>query len=107
MFVVYALLGFIGGFVYARIPARPAAHEAANARRCSAHRGRIVYKLAALFSLDSFAGGFTVQSLLALWLFERFRPVASGRRPVLLLVGRAVRVLVSGRRLARAAYRAR
>ena len=33
---------------------------------------RIVYKLAALFSLDSFAGGFAVQSLLALWLFERF-----------------------------------
>jgi MFS family permease len=33
---------------------------------------RTVYKLAALFSLDAFAGGFTVQSLLALWLFERF-----------------------------------
>jgi hypothetical protein len=32
----------------------------------------IVYKLAALFSLDAFAGGFTAQSLLALWLFERF-----------------------------------
>ena len=32
----------------------------------------IVYKLAALFSLDAFAGGFVVQSLLALWLFERF-----------------------------------
>ena len=32
----------------------------------------MVYKLAALFSLDSFAGGFVVQSLLALWLFERF-----------------------------------
>src|SRR5262245_28287896 len=31
-----------------------------------------IYKLAALFSLDAFAGGFTVQSLLALWLFERF-----------------------------------
>ena len=31
-----------------------------------------VYKLAALFSLDSFAGGLVVQSLLALWLFERF-----------------------------------
>ena len=29
-------------------------------------------KGAALFSLDSFAGGFTVQSLMALWLFERF-----------------------------------
>jgi MFS family permease len=32
----------------------------------------IVYRLAALFSLDSLAGGFVVQSLLALWLFERF-----------------------------------
>src|SRR5207249_2150999 len=32
----------------------------------------IVYKLAALFSLDAFAGGFVVQSLLALWLFQRF-----------------------------------
>jgi MFS family permease len=33
---------------------------------------RTVYKLAALFSLDSFAGGFTVQSLMALWLFAKF-----------------------------------
>jgi len=33
---------------------------------------RIVYTLAALFSLDSFGGGFVVQSLLALWLFQRF-----------------------------------
>ena len=32
----------------------------------------VVYKLSALFSLDAFAGGFVVQSLLALWLFERF-----------------------------------
>ena len=38
----------------------------------------IVYKLAALFSLDAFAGGFVVQSLLALWLFERFElPLSS------------------------------
>ncbi|XXR74014.1 MFS transporter [Sorangium sp. So ce388] len=33
---------------------------------------RIVVRLAALFSLDSFGGGFIVQSLLALWLFRRF-----------------------------------
>jgi MFS family permease len=33
---------------------------------------RAVFTLAALFSLDSFGGGFVVQSLLALWLFERF-----------------------------------
>src|SRR6185295_4545281 len=33
----------------------------------------IVIKLAALFSVDAFAGGFVAQSLLALWLFERFQ----------------------------------
>jgi MFS family permease len=31
-----------------------------------------VVKLAALFSVDAFAGGLVVNSLLALWLFERF-----------------------------------
>ena len=30
-------------------------------------------RLAALFSLDSFGGGFVVQSLLVLWLYERFQ----------------------------------
>jgi MFS family permease len=33
---------------------------------------RRVYGLAALFSVDAFAGGFIVNSLLAVWLFERF-----------------------------------
>src|SRR5436309_3284429 len=33
---------------------------------------QIVFTLAALFSLDSFGGGFFVQSLLALWLFDHF-----------------------------------
>jgi len=32
----------------------------------------IVYRLAAVFSLDALGGGFVVQSLLALWLYERF-----------------------------------
>jgi predicted MFS family arabinose efflux permease len=31
-----------------------------------------VFRLAALFSLDSFGGGFIVQSLLVLWLYRRF-----------------------------------
>ena len=31
-----------------------------------------MYTLAALFSLDAFGGGFVVQSLLALWLFQKF-----------------------------------
>jgi MFS family permease len=32
----------------------------------------IVLRLSALFSIDSFGGGFVVQSLLVLWLFRRF-----------------------------------
>ena len=33
---------------------------------------RAVFTLAALFSLDSFGGGFVVQSLVALWLYQRY-----------------------------------
>jgi MFS family permease len=69
MFVFYAVLGVLGGAVYARIPPRP--HAAARVAPLGPSRG-IVYRLAALFSIDAFAGGFVVQSLLALWLFERF-----------------------------------
>jgi MFS family permease len=71
MFVLYALLGVIGGLTYSRIPPRswPTNGQQPAALGPSRH---IVYKLAALFSLDAFAGGFVVQSLLALWLFERF-----------------------------------
>ncbi len=71
MFVVYAVLGLVGGFFYARIPHRPPARESAATAALGPSR-HTVYKLAALFSLDAFAGGFVVQSLLALWLFERF-----------------------------------
>jgi MFS family permease len=71
MFVLYALLGVAGGFAYARIPPRPRPANGGQPTALGPSR-HIVYKLAALFSLDAFAGGFVVQSLLALWLFERF-----------------------------------
>jgi MFS family permease len=71
MFVFYAVLGMLGGLIYAGIPARVLAADQSRRPGLGASRG-IVYKLAALFSLDAFAGGFVVQSLLALWLFERF-----------------------------------
>ncbi|HUG98055.1 MAG TPA: MFS transporter [Gammaproteobacteria bacterium] len=69
MFLTYALVGVLGGIVYARIP--PRRLDAPPATPLGPSRG-IVYRLAALFSVDAFAGGFVVQSLLALWLFERF-----------------------------------
>jgi MFS family permease len=71
MFVLYALLGVLGALFYRRIPPRAPSAEPAAATALGPSR-RIVYKLAALFSLDAFAGGFVVQSLLALWLFQRF-----------------------------------
>jgi MFS family permease len=71
MFVVYALLGAAGGALYSRVPRRERPKESGEVAALGPSR-RIVYKLAALFSLDAFAGGFVVQSLLALWLFERF-----------------------------------
>jgi MFS family permease len=71
MFVLYALLGLVGGYVYSRIPPLPAPAKTGSPAALGPSR-RIVYRLAALFSIDAFAGGFVVQSLLALWLFERF-----------------------------------
>jgi MFS family permease len=71
MFVLYAALGLIGGLFYGRVPKRQPAQDQRTHVALGPSR-HIVYKLAALFSLDAFAGGFVVQSLLALWLFERF-----------------------------------
>lgn len=71
MFVLYALLGLLGGLLYARVPHRAPAASGPASAALGPSRG-IVVKLAVLFSLDAFAGGFAVQSLLALWLFERF-----------------------------------
>jgi len=70
MFYAYAALGLVSALLYQRLP-----HVVMDEARPSAPLGPsrgVVYKLAALFSLDAFAGGFVVQSLLALWLFERF-----------------------------------
>jgi MFS family permease len=71
MFYVYAALGLIGAVFYSRLPRAEVTETAPQATPLGPSR-RTVYKLAALFSLDSFAGGFTVQSIMALWLFERF-----------------------------------
>src|SRR5205809_2970242 len=71
MFYVYAALGLIGAVFYSRLPRAEVTETTPQAAPLGPSR-RTVYKLAALFSLDSFAGGFTVQSIMALWLFERF-----------------------------------
>ena len=71
MFCLYAVLGIAGGFLYRLIPKAVAPVAAERSLSLGPSR-RIVLRLAALFSVDAFAGGFAVQSLLALWLFQKF-----------------------------------
>lgn len=71
MFYAYAALGLMSVALYRCLPFVQS-HEASPEAKPLGPSRSIVYKLAALFSLDAFAGGFVVQSLLALWLFERF-----------------------------------
>ena len=70
MFYAYAVLGLASAAIYTCLP-HAHAEQRPPAAPLKESRG-VVYKLAALFSLDAFAGGFCVQSLMAVWLFERF-----------------------------------
>lgn len=71
MFLVYAGVGLLIWRLYARIP-MPEAHATVPAPMPLGPSRGIVVRLALLFSVDAFAGGLVVNSLLALWLFERF-----------------------------------
>lgn len=70
MFIVYAITGAAIWLLYARLPARPSSIDTPRVS-LGASRG-IVTRLAMLFSVDAFAGGLLVNSLLTLWLIERF-----------------------------------
>jgi predicted MFS family arabinose efflux permease len=71
MFLLYGALGLAAFALYRglspRLESRPEERSSPLGRS-----KRIVYTLAALFSLDAFGGGFAVQSLLALWLYDRY-----------------------------------
>ncbi|HNA31287.1 MAG TPA: MFS transporter [Thiobacillaceae bacterium] len=71
MFLLYALAGGLVWLLYRRIP-EPAPHERAAPPAALRESRGIVIRLAALFSIDAFAGGLVLNSLLALWLFQRF-----------------------------------
>jgi len=70
MFVLYAAVGIAAWALYLGLPEVRAGGDAPPAP-LGPSRG-IVWRLAALFSVDSFAGGLILNSLLALWLFERY-----------------------------------
>jgi MFS family permease len=72
-FLSYVVVGLALAAIYAR--AMPAHVEAAaEAPRAGLSPGtrRPILVLTGLFCLDAFGGGFVLQSLIALWLFDRF-----------------------------------
>jgi MFS family permease len=69
-FVLYMAAAGLAALLYAGMRAVPVKLEA---RRAPLLRSRkIVLELSVLFTIDSFGGGFVAQSLLALWLLQRY-----------------------------------
>lgn len=71
MFVVYGGVGLLVWLIYLKLPGSPPDRATASPKSLQASRGTVL-KLAALFSVDAFAGGLVVNSLLTVWLFARF-----------------------------------
>ena len=71
MFVLYALLGAATALIYRGLPRALESGERKPSAPLAQSK-KTVYTLAALFSLDAFGGGFVVQSMVALWLLQRF-----------------------------------
>jgi MFS family permease len=78
--VGYAALGFLLAALFCalsplvEVPGEGSCEVRSELRkRFGLHRSKgIVFKLSALFSLDAFAGGFILQSILAYWFYKRF-----------------------------------
>ncbi len=70
MFVLYGLIGCSLWLLYRRLPESHT--EELNQPRPLDPSRPVVLRLAVLFSVDAFAGGLVVNSLLALWLFKHF-----------------------------------
>jgi MFS family permease len=69
MFLLYAVVALVAAALYRGLPrVEPRADERRHAA-LGPSRSR-VHALAALFSVDAFAGGLIVQSMLALWLYR-------------------------------------
>ena len=70
-FVVYIFVAVVVGLIYSRLSIPHQATAPPRGGALATSRG-FVLKLSAVFSIDSFGGGFVVQSLVALWLYQRF-----------------------------------
>ena len=72
MFALYAALGLLSFVLYRPLSPAIETGETTQTKPLGQSK-RLIYGLAALFGMDSFGTGFLVQSLLALWLYQRFQ----------------------------------
>lgn len=71
-FVLYGLSGIIVLFAYRKLSHHTRTLTSRSDAALTPESRRIVYRLAALFSLDSLGGGFATQAIFALWVFHKF-----------------------------------
>ena len=75
LFMMYSILGLVVMIIYLRISKaieiKPNVKNTVR-QTLSPRSKKIVGKLSALFAVDSFAGGFVIQSVVSLWFFTRF-----------------------------------
>jgi MFS family permease len=86
-FVFYAACAVLTAAIYVTLSPGLEVHPDRRPSRPLAESRGIVLRLAALFSVDSFGGGFIVQSLLVLWLFRRFQLDAGATAAVFFAAG--------------------
>jgi MFS family permease len=72
MFIVYAAVGLLVWKLYRKPASLDEAPRPAERPAPLGPSRRTVVRLAALFSVDAFAGGLVVNAVLSLWLFQRF-----------------------------------
>ena len=73
-FLGYMASGLLGAFLYSRLTANVETERAPTKRAVlSAKSKPIVYRLSALFAIDSFGGGFIGSNILSLYFSERFQ----------------------------------
>jgi MFS family permease len=70
--VSYASVGLLLAVLFRRLSSASEVHIAATSLAGVGRSRGVVLKLSALFALDSFGGGFVVQSLAAYWFYLRF-----------------------------------
>ena len=77
LFTIYAVAGMISAVIYYFLSREIELHTNTNSKsttrvNLSPTSKKIVWKLSALFSVDSFAGGFVIQSIVSFWFFTKF-----------------------------------